>query len=417
MTSSVGERFDFAGQMLSVQNADKATCKNTIIYDAAKKAFFVPKGTYSDFIDKEMRVKVTKEDGTTEIFQGKVSVRTKEHKAELLTKIKSLQTEAMKLHKKTNEREKELHGSMSKREVKKLETDTKKQTTVERVAKVARKKRKGVLPTFTYGGQTWVRNKTKGDGFCAVHALLGTPNAKGVLEWTGKRNEIGDLFKVNKERLRDHFQAFFEGLVQSRKVDEYDLPLKKALKDDLDQCSRQLAQLNQDERAFFDTEYAPQRFALIDTLVKAMDPDQRKDFAAQFYRDGTKTLDLRGAINTSYQNMLSWMREKGATFGECLTKLSQLDEKLADLQRQRANLLNSLIDQCFDRYLERFQDRDYFLTHHELEMVAELKGKQVLLLNRDRMDQPVSSSTTVIWWEGNHFERCSPNREEVEVEE
>lgn len=109
--------------------------------------------------------------------------------------------------------------------------------------------------------------------------------------------------------------------------------------------------------------------------------------------------------------------EKGATFGECLTKLSQLDEKLADLQRQRANLLNSLIDQCFDRYLERFQDRDYFLTHHELEMVAELKGKQVLLLNRDRMDQPVSSSTTVIWWEGNHFERCSPNREEVEVEE
>lgn len=77
------------------------------------------------------------------------------------------------------------------------------------------------------------------------------------------------------------------------------------------------------------------------------------------------------------------------------------------MQKARITLLDNLIDKCFARYSGRFLQNDYFLTHHELEMVAELKEKRVRLLNsRIESDRPIGRDETLIWWEGTHFERC-----------
>ncbi len=200
------------------------------------------------------------------------------------------------------------------------------------------------LMEFTYGKQRFKRCVTKGDGFCSVHALLGEPNANGIIAWKGTRKEIADqlkqALKQKNQELLPYFRAFFEGLSKSVGVrnSEYD-PLLSA--------SRKLAQ------------------------------------------------PLRGL----YQQLQVVQENQGEN---------------QDAQHEYHHLINTFIENHFDDYLQVFTQDNYYLTHIELEMVAHLFGKRILLLNQHMINHPtleeqhISKDTQVIWHEGLHYEQCQP---------
>lgn len=187
------------------------------------------------------------------------------------------------------------------------------------------------LREFVYGEKRFERSVTKGDGFCAVHALLGEPNENGIVEWKGERNVIGERLRrawIQKNSvLLPQLRAFFEGLSQN-----------------------------------------------IGSRKSEFDP----------LLAGSSL--LRKSLETLH---------------------SQLQ-----LSQERNRLLDTFIQDNLDRYLDIFAHQDYYLTHMELEMVAHVSNKNVLLLNRERIaskrieGQAIPPETIVIWHEGLHYERC-----------
>ncbi|MCE5316913.1 MAG: ankyrin repeat domain-containing protein [Parachlamydia sp.] len=187
------------------------------------------------------------------------------------------------------------------------------------------------LREFVYGLKHFKRCVTKGDGFCAIHALLGEPNENGIIEWKGERNVIGERLRrawmQKNSALLPQLRAFFEGLSQN-------------------------------------------------------------------------------------------VGSRKSEFDPMLTGSSLLRKPLETLQSQlhgsqeRNRLLDTFIQDNLEHYLEIFAHQDYYLTHMELEMVAYVSSKNVLLLNRERIvskkieEQSVPPEVIVIWHEGLHYERC-----------
>ncbi|MCE5318092.1 MAG: ankyrin repeat domain-containing protein [Parachlamydia sp.] len=191
---------------------------------------------------------------------------------------------------------------------------------------------------FVYGGKVYKRCVTKGDGFCAVHALLGTTNQNQIVEWEGSRKNVTDLlrdtWKTKKGEVINYFRAFFEGLSQhvGKRNSEYDplLTTSEILREPLTE------------------------------LQKNLKAAEGKPTAATDQRD----------------------------------------------------LIDRFIDAHLDTYLGIFEKQDYFLTHTELEMIAHLKNKNILILNTKRVadtkmeQQKVDHDAIIIWHEGLHYERC-----------
>ncbi|MCE5315873.1 MAG: ankyrin repeat domain-containing protein [Parachlamydia sp.] len=191
---------------------------------------------------------------------------------------------------------------------------------------------------FVYGGSRYKRCVTKGDGFCAVHALLGKTNENQIFEWEGSRHEIGEQLKrAWKEKHADlihYFRAFFEGLSQHV-----------------------------------------------------------------------------GKGNSEYDPLLTSSEKLREPLQELQKNLKAVQGKVTEATEQR-DLLDRFIEAHLDIYLQIFEQQDYFLTHTELEMIARVRGKNVLILSNARVDkskpeqQKVDNDAIVIWHEGLHYERC-----------
>lgn len=191
---------------------------------------------------------------------------------------------------------------------------------------------------FTYGGKVHKRCVTKGDGFCAVHALLGTPNLNQIVEWEGSRTDIANLlrdtWKSKQGVVINYFRAFFQGLSE-------DVGNRKS-------------------------EYDP----LLTTSETLREP------------------------------LVELQKNLEAVKGKPTATTDQRD------------LLDRFIEAHLDSYLRIFEKQDYFLTHTELEMIAHLKNKNVLILNNKRVaeskpeQQKIDHDAIIIWHEGLHYERC-----------
>lgn len=271
---------------------------------------------------------------------------------------------------------------------------------------------------FSYCGAQYQRLKTKRDGFCAVHALLGHPNVEGTLEANETKKEIADLFrtewkKQGESTFKEHLRHFFSALYDDfdRGNSEYDNPLKKLLILPLTQLRADLQESQEREEAF-DQQLKARRLSILQPYVSLIEQDEDlKSSFQQFYQDGAKVIDLATAVAQNADRILLWLkqRQSNPALEECYQNLLRLELQRDQLQQARKQLLDTFVNDLLETYLKRFQESEYFLTVLELDLVAQLKGKRVWVLNQQQIigdGSPPEENMMIIWHEGAHFERC-----------
>ncbi len=265
------------------------------------------------------------------------------------------------------------------------------------------------------------RCRTKGDGLCAMHALLGNVQ-DGCFIWSGTRDEIADklaaeIRKRASSPIWDSIHAFFLGLCYSTRSDEYDEELKKVFEFPLEGLRAKLGKL-EGSRIPLNI----RRFQILQpvfTTLRSKNDSASQDIAA-LCTDGTKNISLEQAIGTRFTDIQTWLLQKSEAYLEirgALRELAEVEDKYRQEQEGIYREIDAFIADWSVQYLERFKKNNYFLTHHELEMVAHLYGKKVFILTQERVhSSPISlgDDVVVIWHQEKHFERCEkiPNQGE-----
>ncbi|MGZ3633797.1 MAG: CHAT domain-containing protein, partial [Parachlamydiaceae bacterium] len=276
-----------------------------------------------------------------------------------------------------------------------------------------------------------IRNKTRGDGACAIHALLGELcEGQWVYLPAGEAIESQASIQIKAK------EAFLEAIIQA-KIEGRSIPL-------IVECLHDFFQeKNEEYRQFLDNlqkEKDTAKGTLIEfyhgllntTLAQgiqgqnlvlllrkgaegAIDAEetekskrwkQMKD-AELFQELKSDKIACYNAFETVRESFMEWLKKESKgkffTFQDILKNLNKALEEMD--KQQEAYLLD---EACWETYVKEVVDSLYYLTDRELELAACLFNKKVVLcleegqrpLNRDATGEKI-----VIHHRGQHYSR------------
>ncbi|MBF5059044.1 hypothetical protein [Candidatus Neptunochlamydia vexilliferae] len=256
---------------------------------------------------------------------------------------------------------------------------------------------------------------TRGDGACAIHALLGKKIKNEYVFYSPK--PTGDVQRDAKDHFVNAFQeAVKQAHFKKEIIDCLDEYFSRESKDyrsliaGLDLSSSQ----KQDLYSFYvqvldSPEIDKELFELLRkaaSATKGWDKLEDQELAQQLKKDQKQCLD---AFEPVRKQVFSWAKEKG------IKALDATKKNLRKFERSRDKTKRNYLLEHRSKYFAGIKPSSYYLTDNELKLASLLFNKQVTLISRGTK-RTIGSSTgeeVTILHEGLHYSRIdSSERQE-----
>ncbi|WP_194847475.1 tetratricopeptide repeat protein [Candidatus Neptunochlamydia vexilliferae] len=291
--------------------------------------------------------------------------------------------------------------------------------------------------TFRAENQTYRIFPTKGEGACALHALLGE-ELDGMYRFPGEVHSSSkqakdefihrlkeNIFKLNDRQTKKLFYILFSAHLTSSDPSSKMLFMDnqagkvihakfEALKS---QFEEEIAKTNRQEAEFWKEEITTNK-KILDRLSSEVSDIQ--DISSPYYGKNKaqlleifkrKPLALLSRINEEVNFHLSKLGNSARQKIEsCRSKRKEQLQKLNSKKEE-----SILSESAITHYLTTVQRPQYYLNTPEIELAAHVFGKKVLIVNSDAggihpagpvINDDLNVPLTVIHHQGAHFSRC-----------
>ncbi|MGE3716255.1 MAG: coiled-coil domain-containing protein [Simkaniaceae bacterium] len=298
--------------------------------------------------------------------------------------------------------------------------------------------------TFEFNGITYSQLYTRGDGACALHALIGE-NTQGVFQYQSstkavdeqgvrsyfakalttamKRTYNPSLQQALVETLKSHLDAALTGENPSSNrlfaVDAQGFEILRYWEAFKNHYNQRIQAIQNQEAKLWVSHLGNEAFMRkIMSEVQSQRRDSplyRKPQAAVLQMIRKKPSRLLNLINAEPNAFLRIVED------DRITRLRGA-QKGCNLERDGVLQQFVLSDPVYNHYIQGIQDEQFWFNTQEIELGALLFNKKLLLVGEGasgiepfaRVNESLTGSPVVIHFNGvNHFSRCLPRREDA----
>lgn len=295
---------------------------------------------------------------------------------------------------------------------------------------------------FSYKDKEYVIRPTKGEGSCALHALLGE-DVEGIYRFPGEKlsssAQVKELYADalqsaltgRKENTREFFydvlsgylqlseddpsaKMLFEDSAEGRKIQEHWTEIQES-------HARAINKINEEEAAFWHPLIEDPTTKILDKIMEEV--GNVTDPTSQYFKKNPE--DVLQLFQGQPIRILDKANPEFITDAGAKETILKLREKKAALQEEQdlEKFAFILSKECVDHYVETIKVPAFFLETNEIKLAAHLFHKHVVIVASnasgieptEEISGPASSDKPIIiHHQGAHFSRCVKAKREAE---